>query len=83
MGLFSCQFLGISIYVVSTISTQGESLTLLVMMRDVSEGKHGGNVGDVWYGVVLIGCGRLQQIPDVGGRKVGGLEVAQVVVATV
>lgn len=62
---------------------RGETLTLLVMMKDVSEGKHDGNVGYEWDGVVLVGCGRLQQIRDVGGRKAGGLQVAQAVVATV
>jgi hypothetical protein len=34
---------------------KGETLTLLAMMKDVSEGRHGGNVGDVWDGVVLAG----------------------------
>lgn len=54
----------------------------------MSEDRHGGNVGDVWDGVVLVGwlvggCSSEScKMWVVGGRKAGGLQMAQAVVAT-
>ena len=56
-----------------------------VVARHLSEDRHGGNVGDGGCIVVgwLVGCGTLQHsgLQVVGGRKAGGLQVVQAVVA--